>query len=72
LVAGEAVVRALESLGRVLASIVLVASVAVVSAEATTSGPVIDCPFSLLPGLHLHPGDFRILCEIFGEEQAAN
>jgi hypothetical protein len=68
----EVAMGALQRLGRVLASFALVASAAIVSAEAKVSGPVIDCPFSLLPQLRLHPGTFDIFCNIFGEGQTAN
>jgi hypothetical protein len=70
--AEEAIVRSVERLGSVLANIVLVAPVAMVSAEAKMSGPVIDCPFSLLSRLHLHPGTIQVLCETFGAGQTAN
>ncbi|HEY5121718.1 MAG TPA: hypothetical protein VII84_09105 [Acidimicrobiales bacterium] len=68
----EVAMGELQRRGRVLASFALIASAAIVGAEAKVSGPVIDCPFSLLPQLRLQTESFCMFCNIFGEGQTAN
>ena len=60
MIAEKVVVRTVQRRGRVFASAVLIASMAVVSVETRVSGPTIGCPFSLLALVHLHPGTIQI------------
>ncbi len=45
-----------------LTTVALTSSLSIVSAEAKVSGPTIDCPFSLLPLLHLPKGASVAYC----------
>jgi hypothetical protein len=45
-----------------LSTVLLLSGVGIVSAEAKISGPTMDCPFSLLPLLHLPAGATVVFC----------
>jgi hypothetical protein len=49
-----------------LATVALLSSLGIVSAEARVSGPTMDCPFSLLPLLHLPKGASVVYCGTSG------
>ena len=58
--------RRVHRLGVALSSIALLTGTFVTSAEAKVSFPVVDCPFSLLPLMHVHPGTIQISCQVIG------